>query len=1027
MKRVLFAALAMNIIYAGFDFGECSGSGTFEQHINQYGGQYENATYVGTIPKGIKGLKINLLSDKDVDIRLYGKSNRKIVHWPKGLLRHGFEETKNYKGVAVTYSGYNGVNGELGHEFINIEKSTPEKLTMKAFGFREGNAVVNYSWSGKDGCEVSDSGDGTFKQAIKRNSSTLVGTIPPNVKNLEVYLESDKDIDIQLFAKDGTAIASWKPQGLMHSGEKQEIEYDGMKITWSGFNGVDGEKGHEYIKLSGVTTQMLILKVFGYESGEANVKYKWGKDIDDFKLVASKVDATLITSDSATIVWDLNAKATGVVTYGIYENGTITNSKKSKKEESFNYSHHGQLLTNLEANKLYGYYVESEDINGHIAKSKIYTFKTKEELKATLSATKVCIAAPCNVYGDNEDLAFVITNQKDDNENWIAIFKKSDSSDFNNVVQWQWTMGRNNIIFNPIEAGVYEVRLFYNNSYKLEAKYEFVVKGIPLEPVAYQPEPLPTDLLKDEAMNMDPNHPKFDNWDDYAQSHMENGEIVLKAQYHSAGYSFSNQNWLAHHKYTISFDMETVSNENLDVMPIVRVSFLKSFEQGVQNSVLNKKEKIYLVLASEDDIAGWKGIGISRRDNIANSSIKISNLKIYDGVIELPKPTLKDVAFDGAISMDKYGVFRQNNKTIFPITLYKDNNLITTKKRTIEQYLSHGITGNIMEADSEHWEDAKDESISKMVEGGATAMQVPITNYIIYKTYGVGSDYFNYYKFVMNNFKTEKKDVWDKISLFSIDNEFYHTNNQFKDSIQEIKTLFPNKPIQMLNGRESISSMYNNYIDLTGTYITVDTEVAANHLESRTNIHKFEAQRLTPSLHVPVTLLQVNQGSGENFSSIIIAGVAAGGTKVDYWKDSDVLFNGFRKLNITKLPMWDQLPTLRSYLDKMCDLGIIESSPYTGFKVEQTNDRYEYIKARLGKDGKAYILVSNMTSINDPKDSKFNQSYKNLHYEPTGKLIDIKTGQQRGSIDPVSKKIKIDLKPHEWMILEVERETNLPV
>ena len=78
------SAFALN---DGFNFSECSGSGNFEQQIQHYSGDYEKAITVGTIPTGIKGLKIELSSDKDVDIRLYGKNNDKIVHWPYGYIK----------------------------------------------------------------------------------------------------------------------------------------------------------------------------------------------------------------------------------------------------------------------------------------------------------------------------------------------------------------------------------------------------------------------------------------------------------------------------------------------------------------------------------------------------------------------------------------------------------------------------------------------------------------------------------------------------------------------------------------------------------------------------------------------------------------------------------------------------------------------------------------------------------------------------------------------------------------------------
>jgi M6 family metalloprotease-like protein len=264
-------------MWAGFNFGECSGSGSFEQEIENYNGDYENVVMVGSIPEGIQGLRVDLISDKDVDIRLYGENEDKIVHWPYGLLRRSYKQTKLYQDVPITYSGYNGVDGEKGHEYIEVDGATPTTFTMKAFGYRSGYARINYSWKGKNNCEdsVLENGSGHFEQQVSRNAIELVGTIPKDIKNLEVNLTSSNDIDIQLYAEDGIAIVKW-PTGILNGSNRQEIDYHGMHIVWSGYNGVNGQKGHEYIKVTPKTTELLTMKVYGYRAGYADVDYTWG-------------------------------------------------------------------------------------------------------------------------------------------------------------------------------------------------------------------------------------------------------------------------------------------------------------------------------------------------------------------------------------------------------------------------------------------------------------------------------------------------------------------------------------------------------------------------------------------------------------------------------------------------------------------------------------------------------------------------------------------------------------------------------
>ena len=267
--------LSTHLLYAGFNFTDCSGSGTFEQEIMDYDGDLNKERIVGTIPSGIIGLKIDLFSDRDIDIRLYGENDDKIVRWPKGLLNTKTQITKSYKDVPITYSGFNGIAGAYGHEFITVNGTTPTEMTMKVFGYDSGLATVNYRWTDKVGCSVSANGMGTFTQDILKDESSLVGEIPANLQNVNINLSASEDIDIRLYGEDGTEVVVW-PTGLLSSANKSSTDYKGMTIEWSGYNGTDGEKGDEYIKITGKTSQTLVMKVYGYEKGEAQVNYSWG-------------------------------------------------------------------------------------------------------------------------------------------------------------------------------------------------------------------------------------------------------------------------------------------------------------------------------------------------------------------------------------------------------------------------------------------------------------------------------------------------------------------------------------------------------------------------------------------------------------------------------------------------------------------------------------------------------------------------------------------------------------------------------
>ena len=331
-KLFLLFTILVSSSFAGFNFGECSGSGTFEQQIHEFK-SYEDAITVGEIPQGIQGLHIELKSDNDVDIRLYAQNGDKIVHWPHGILSGSKEESKNYKGSTITYSGYNGIDGEEGHEFIELDGSTPTIFTMKAFGYKAGFATVNYSWSGKDNCTGSKSGTGHFKQPILQKAINLVGTIPPHIKDVYIKLTSTKDLDIQLYSTNAEAIIAW-PNGKLSGANKQSIDYHGMHIEWSGYNGVNGNKGNEYIKISGETTQELIMKVYGYQAGEADVDYSWGNSSEDTTPPVITLNGGNVSLKVGESYYELGAKAVdnidGDISNKILINNTVNTNKAGK-------------------------------------------------------------------------------------------------------------------------------------------------------------------------------------------------------------------------------------------------------------------------------------------------------------------------------------------------------------------------------------------------------------------------------------------------------------------------------------------------------------------------------------------------------------------------------------------------------------------------------------------------------------------------------------------------------------------------
>lgn len=277
-KHILGACLGCVTLTLGpaalaqFDWGgDCdSGDGTFQQQIAHYA-----TVKVGDIPTGKEDVLIELESPQDVDIQLIDKATgTKVVHWPDGLLNGPNKACVTYKQVQYCYSGYNGEGGQKGHEKIEINGVTNTPLVMRAFGYQAGAATVKYSFQAPNTC--AETGEGSFEQYVPYYETATVGDIEANLYNVEIELKAPggKDVDVQIWDGD-VAVVAW-PDGLLSGSSQESTTYKGMKITYSGYNGKNGNKGHETIQITGRVTTVLTMKAFGYQAGTAVVDYAWG-------------------------------------------------------------------------------------------------------------------------------------------------------------------------------------------------------------------------------------------------------------------------------------------------------------------------------------------------------------------------------------------------------------------------------------------------------------------------------------------------------------------------------------------------------------------------------------------------------------------------------------------------------------------------------------------------------------------------------------------------------------------------------
>merc|ERR1711959_810809 len=137
-----------------FEVEPCKGGkGNFEKKLKQ-----GKRAKVGIIPANQNNVEVTLKTKKDVDLEVWGPqgkiaivawncaSHNKIHKTPTKCLDTSYKKSIKYAGAIIEYSGYNGQNGKLGHEYIKIKGKSAEPLTIQAYAYRAGTAKVDYSW-----------------------------------------------------------------------------------------------------------------------------------------------------------------------------------------------------------------------------------------------------------------------------------------------------------------------------------------------------------------------------------------------------------------------------------------------------------------------------------------------------------------------------------------------------------------------------------------------------------------------------------------------------------------------------------------------------------------------------------------------------------------------------------------------------------------------------------------------------------------------------------------------------------------
>jgi len=135
-----------------------------------------------------------------------------------------------------------------------------------------------------------EEGGGCFSSYLDAGESTEIGVIPAGVTNVRIQLTSDVDVDLEIYdsstygvspiilydseesyfnVDDGNAVEGWYP-----------FDDSYLYIEYSGWHGVDGSEGNEFIYIYGTLQSPILIAAYNYEDGsDIQVCYEYGFDV----------------------------------------------------------------------------------------------------------------------------------------------------------------------------------------------------------------------------------------------------------------------------------------------------------------------------------------------------------------------------------------------------------------------------------------------------------------------------------------------------------------------------------------------------------------------------------------------------------------------------------------------------------------------------------------------------------------------------------------------------------------------------
>ncbi|CAA6818608.1 MAG: No hits [uncultured Sulfurovum sp.] len=108
-----------------------------------------------------------------------------------------------------------------------------------------------------------------------------------------------------------------------------------------------------------------------------------------------------------------------------------------------------------------------------------FNMERSKQIRVDANGAVTTVATSKEVYLTEEPIIATFNNMSGDTHDWMAIYPAGSSSDWGNQIDWKWVEAdiSGQRTFGSLPVGDYEVRVFFHNSFNIEANASFSVEA----------------------------------------------------------------------------------------------------------------------------------------------------------------------------------------------------------------------------------------------------------------------------------------------------------------------------------------------------------------------------------------------------------------------------------------------------------------------------------------------------------------------------------------------------------------------